>query len=472
MLYSFNFGAQVTRICMDEIRRRGMDERKLLRKSVPNSVLLLKVFRDHKCSPDDLAPVSIHSVATLMQDILWCCHERIVPKKVWKMINYETCSLPELSKVLTRKGEELLVEILDFLVELMQHKAKNLMDAYHLGEAMGKVTLGPADCDPIIAEKAGHFMTRMIIEHSKWLSQTKNPRSPLYIANAQQRQLSSPLFTPTTAIAQLRMVKPMSKSEAAKAKAKSYDRIIHRICTFTIDWSDYATVAVHALMEDDFEIEPEPKEEPWISVFSTELDPAFANASPLLYRIISQAAKPKPCTVSDPFASSYWFQHRHSPSVAGEAFSQFNAYLEPTVQEPYATVVVDASWHDKLSSKSQKFSKKKFYMRKSKGALASAAISPTESVNETSSLAIATRDTLATTTDRAPRERDDSQTLNDNDSAIQKTSDYKLSTDDDKELQLYGGSKLQVKSIMRKVIKIGQYGSSSAYKKQLHASIF
>lgn len=57
---------------------------------VPNSVLLLKVFRKQHCTPDDLTHVSIHSVATLMQDTLWCCQERIVPKKVWRVINYES----------------------------------------------------------------------------------------------------------------------------------------------------------------------------------------------------------------------------------------------------------------------------------------------------------------------------------------------------------------------------------------------
>lgn len=53
-------------------------------------MLLLKVFRKQHCIGDDLAHVSIHSVATLMQDTLWCCQERIVPKKVWRVINYES----------------------------------------------------------------------------------------------------------------------------------------------------------------------------------------------------------------------------------------------------------------------------------------------------------------------------------------------------------------------------------------------
>ncbi|ORX58834.1 hypothetical protein DM01DRAFT_1371854 [Hesseltinella vesiculosa] len=459
MLYSFDFGAQVSRICMDEIRRRGMDERKILRKSAPNSVLLLKVFRDHKCSPEDLAPVSIHSVATLMQDILWCCHERIVPKKVWKLINYETCTLPELSKVLTQKGEGLLVEILDFLVEMMKHKAKNLMDAYHLGEAMGKVTLGPADCDPIIAEKAGHFMTRMIIEHSKWLSQTKNPASPLFISNQHHRRLSGPLFDSScTAIAALQNIKPMSKSEAAMAKAKSYDRIIHRIRTFATDWIDYAYGAVYALMEDEFESEPTPKEEPWISIFTTQLDPATELDSPLLYRILSQVTKPKVSATADPFASSYWFQSRQAATVAaGEAFSQFNSYLEPA-QEPGMPAEVTSTWHDKLASKKPSFSKKKFYMRMKNNA-APSLLSPADSIIEApSSLS---RDLTGDQTIH------DDQTLNDNDSAINRSSTFSLSVDDpNKQLSQSGAtSKRQIKSLM-KAIKIGHYIKKTPFKRK------
>ncbi|CAO3599628.1 unnamed protein product [Absidia cylindrospora] len=367
MSYSFDFGAEVTRICMNEIRRRGLDERKILRKSAPNSILLLKVFRQQNCTADDLIPVSIHSVATLMQDTLWCCQERIVPKKVWKIINYETCTLPNLSKVLTKKGEALLIEILDFLVELMQHKTNNLMDAYHLGEAMGKVTLGPADCDPIIAEKAGHFMTRLIIEHSKWMTQTKRPHhnhlrisaltalsssftdsivppsstapsspsSPPYHSTSVSSTSSSALhLLPTSFATYQGLLKPMSKTEAAKAKAKSYNRLILRIKNFNVDWVDYANVGLRALMDDDYELEPVPKDEPWISIFAPQLDPKDANASPLLYRIISQATLEEPPLPSDPFASSYWFQHCHSHPLlqtnqnGGPAFSEFASLIQ------------------------------------------------------------------------------------------------------------------------------------------------
>lgn len=56
----------------------------------PSSVLFLKVFREQSCTPDDVTHVSIHSVATLMQDTLWCSPERIVPQTVWRVINYES----------------------------------------------------------------------------------------------------------------------------------------------------------------------------------------------------------------------------------------------------------------------------------------------------------------------------------------------------------------------------------------------
>ncbi|CAO3596683.1 unnamed protein product [Absidia cylindrospora] len=381
MSYSFDFGAQVTRICMDEIRKRGLDERKILRKSAPNSILLLKVFRQQNCTADDLIPVSIHSVATLMQDTLWCCQERIVPKKVWRIINYETCTLPNLSKVLTKKGEALLIEILDFLVELMQHKANNLMDAYHLGEAMGKVTLGPADCDPIIAEKAGHFMTRMIIEHSKWMTQVKRPTdhhhhhrfsAPVILSSVASSSTSSSssnsssssyssLSSSSTSLdssskqtfgnANL-ILQPMSKAEAAKAKAKSYNRLIQRIKSFNVDWIDFADVGLYALMEDDYALEPVPKDEPWISVFSSHLDPKDATASPLLYRIMSQATLEEPPVPSDPFASSYWFQNRHSHPVlqtnqnGGPAFSEFAPLIQAIKdsQQQYQYPLPTSQW--------------------------------------------------------------------------------------------------------------------------------
>ncbi|KAI8384708.1 uncharacterized protein BYT42DRAFT_612393 [Radiomyces spectabilis] len=346
MLDSFDFAAQVARLCMDEIRRRGMEERKILRKSAPNSVLLLKVFRQRHCTADDLMPVSIHSVATLMQDTLWCCQERMVPKKVWRIINYETCPLQNLSRYMSRKGEQLLVEILDFLVEVMQHKNKNLMDAYHLGEAMGKVTLGPADCDPIIAEKAGHFMTRMIIEHSK-------KHKPVRVDSGFERVPRAVEY------------QPISKADAAHAKAKSYDRIIRRIKYLNSDWISNA-VGLRAMLDDDYEQEPTKIEEPWISIFSTQLQPSDAMASPLLYRIVAEASKPIIPIPADPFASSYLFRATHIETQIQDAFAEFLPLCMPSYEyyEEDSKQQVSPSSISHLKKINHSFSHMKLNLRK------------------------------------------------------------------------------------------------------------
>ncbi|CEG62893.1 hypothetical protein RMATCC62417_00138 [Rhizopus microsporus] len=181
-----------------------------------------------------------------MQDTLWCCQERIISKKVWKTINYETCTLEELSKFISKRGIVLLSDILDFLVEIKRHKSYNLMDAYHLGEAMGKATLGPGNCDSIMAEKANHFLTRMIIERS------------------QQR--------------------PMTKSEATRAKAKSYHRIIQAIQRRNYDCMDVVQGALYAMMENAYETETESTQEIYVSIFNQTLEEA--TMSPILIRLL------------------------------------------------------------------------------------------------------------------------------------------------------------------------------------------
>ncbi|GAN10096.1 hypothetical protein MAM1_0320c09632 [Mucor ambiguus] len=264
---------------------------------IPNSVLLLKVFRKQNCTADDLTHVSIHSVATLMQDTLWCCQERIVPKKVWRVINYETCTLDDLSRFISKRCQNLLVEILDFLVQVMRYKDDNQMDAYHLGEAMGKVTLGPPDCDPIIAEKAGHFLTRMIIEHSKTIHGEK--KRLLF-------RVDSGFAWPSSVVTAKRL--PMSKSEAARAKAKSYNRLITKIHKRNYDWVSNANVALYAMLEDDYEPEPTNSfTEPYLSIFSKHLDPVQAIQSPVLFRLVTEASKAIEPIPEDPFADSYLF---------------------------------------------------------------------------------------------------------------------------------------------------------------------
>ncbi|KAL9557661.1 hypothetical protein MBANPS3_001275 [Mucor bainieri] len=319
---------------MDEIRRRGLRERKILRKSVPNSVLLLKVFRKQNCTADDLTHVSIHSVATLMQDTLWCCQERIVPKKVWRVINYETCTLDDLSRFISKRGQNLLVEILDFLVQVMRYKDDNQMDAYHLGEAMGKVTLGPPDCDPIIAEKAGHFLTRMIIEHSKTIHGEK--KRLLF-------RVDSGFAWPSSAITSKRL--PMSKSEAARAKAKSYNRLITKIHKRNYDWVSNANVALYAMLENDYEPEPTNSfAEPYLSIFSKHLDPSQAIQSPVLFRLVTAASKAIEPIPEDPFADSYLFgggrksiHHKVHPieTQISVAFDDFMPLLRNNIASNY-----------------------------------------------------------------------------------------------------------------------------------------
>ncbi|KAI7896424.1 uncharacterized protein EV154DRAFT_238112 [Mucor mucedo] len=248
-----------------------------------------------------------------MQDTLWCCQERIVPKKVWRVINYETCTLNDLSRYISKRCENLLVEILDFLVQVMRHKSSNEMDAYHLGEAMGKVTLGPAVCDPIIAEKAGHFLTRMIIEHSKTIHGEKQL---LF-------RVDSGFAWPTTI-----STKPMNKSEAARAKAKSYNRHIHHIHQRNFDPLDMADSALYSLLEDDYPIEPPSEEEPYISIFSKTLHPSDALLSPILYRLMTAACSPVEPVPKDPFANSYLFDKTPIDHQIRVAFDDFMPLIQ------------------------------------------------------------------------------------------------------------------------------------------------
>ncbi|KAI9481636.1 MAG: hypothetical protein EXX96DRAFT_567480 [Benjaminiella poitrasii] len=309
-MYSFDFAVQISRICMDEIRKRGLTERKILRKSVPNGILILKVFRKHNCTADDLTQVSIHSVATLMQDTIWCCQERIIPRKIWRIINYETCTLEELSRFISKRGKNFLLELLDFLVQVMQYKELNQMDAYRLGEAMGKITLGPTDCGPILAEKAGHFLARMIIEHSK----------------------KTTTSTASTARQMCKDDRLMSKSEATRAKAKSYNRLIKRIQRRNYDWLSVVQVALHAMLENAYETEGGPgSDEPYLSIFSTSLDPAQAYRSPVLYRLITEASfQLAPATRQDPFTDPSLFNTKQQAieSQIRVAFDDFVPLLQ------------------------------------------------------------------------------------------------------------------------------------------------
>ncbi|KAL9549813.1 hypothetical protein MBANPS3_005032 [Mucor bainieri] len=315
MYYSFDFAANVTYLCIDEIRKRGLQERKIFRKTMPNNGLFIKVFNKQICTSEDLSYVDIHSVATLMQDALWSSHERIISKKAWRSINYETCTLSRLSSVITSKAEQLLIDILDFLVELMQYKSVNLMDAYKLGDALGKVVLGPADCGPIITEKAGHFLTRMIIEHAKVLKQR---REQLQQKSSLRRIDSGFQHSPSSSSSPschsfYAEYQPICKSQGTQARARFYNRVVIKTKWASFDWLDN-TVGIRAMLDDDYEFAPDPPEKPWISIFtSSDMIKCHKdmNASPILYRILREASKPLSAHAksrsSDPFAASYLF---------------------------------------------------------------------------------------------------------------------------------------------------------------------
>ncbi|KAG2208100.1 hypothetical protein INT47_010462 [Mucor saturninus] len=321
MYYSFDFAANITHLCIDEIRFRGLQERKIFKKSLPNSGLLIKVFSKKTFTSEDLRYVHIHSVATLMQAALWSTHDRIISRKAWRTINYQTCTLSSLSSVITSKAEQLLIDILDFLVELMQYKSLNLMDAYNLGDALGKVVLGPADCGPIIQEKAGHFLTRMIIEHAKIYHQKQSQQVIRRIDSGFDYSVSSSCHSFYTEH------KPLCKTQGTQARAKFYNRVVSR--TRGLDWIDN-TIGVQKLLDNDYDYAPEPPEKPWISIFTSTdllLNPhKDMLASPILYRILKEASKPPEIVSSDPFAASYLFNAAKvfwAERQIREAFTEF-----------------------------------------------------------------------------------------------------------------------------------------------------
>lgn len=221
--------------------------------------------------------------------------------------NKLACTLSKLSGVITSKAEKLLIDILDFLVELMQYKSLNLMDAYQLGDALGKVVLGPADCVPIISEKAGHFLTRMIIEHAKITHHRQNKQQAAII-----RRIDSGIdyFPSLSCHSFYGEYKPLSKSGGTQARAKFYNRVVSKTRWASFDWIEN-TVGVQAMLDNDYDVAPDPPENPWISIFtSTDLlarPHKDMNAASILYRILREASKPIPRTSSDPFAASYLF---------------------------------------------------------------------------------------------------------------------------------------------------------------------
>ncbi|SAL98786.1 hypothetical protein [Absidia glauca] len=238
---------------------------------VPNNVLFFKVFYHQVVDADDLERFDVHSVATLLQDALWGCPERILSKKTWRLINYETCTLDDLCTVIPAQQHQLLTDIVRFLVTVMKHKRTNLMDAYQLGDAMGKVTLAPADCNSILVEKAGHFLMRMVIEESKQQQRQRTvPR--------QQRQLS-----PSSTL--------QHKMEATQAKAKSYNRQLKKQTRQRQpDWFTTSDLGLQSLQDG---YPPAPPAKSSHSIFDTTLaqdtPTDLSYTSPLLFRILVNA---------------------------------------------------------------------------------------------------------------------------------------------------------------------------------------
>jgi hypothetical protein len=189
----------------------------------------------------------------------------------------------------------------------MQHKSSNLMDAYRLGDALGKVVLGPADCGPIIQEKAGHFLTRMIIEHAKINHQRQNKKQLALIRRIDSGIDYAPSYSCHSFYSEY---KPICKTQGTQARAKFYDRVVSKTRWSGFDWIEN-TIGVQYMLDDDYGIAPEPPEKPWISIFtSTNLltkPHKDMNASPTLFRILREAIKPLKLTSSDPFAESYLF---------------------------------------------------------------------------------------------------------------------------------------------------------------------
>jgi hypothetical protein len=256
---------------------------------VPNNVLFFKVFYHQVVDADDLEHFDVHSVATLLQDALWGCPERILSKKTWRLINYESkcpffkkhvfyltnqypaCTLDDLRTVIPAQQHQLLTDIVRFLVTVMKHKRTNLMDAYQLGDAMGKVTLAPADCNSILVEKAGHFLMRMVIEESK---QQQRQR----IVSRQPRYLS-----PSSTL--------QHKKEATQAKAKSYNRQLKkRTRQRQPDWFTTSDLGLQSLQDG---YPPAPPGKSSHSIFDTTLaqdtPTDLLYTSPLLFRILVNA---------------------------------------------------------------------------------------------------------------------------------------------------------------------------------------
>lgn len=194
------------------------------------------------------------------------------------------------------------------------------MTAYKLGDALGKVVLGPSDCSPIISEKAGHFLTRLIIEYAKLQQHNK----ALY-AKKEIHRIDSGIDYDS-----YKEYKPLCKSEGTQARAKYYNRVISKTKHASSDWCENVT-GVQTMLDDEYEDIPEPPEKTWLSIFTPAELLLNANndakASPTLYRILRESIRPVSAASSDPFESSYLFSRSKAYQVERQlkdSFSEFD----------------------------------------------------------------------------------------------------------------------------------------------------
>lgn len=195
------------------------------------------------------------------------------------------------------------------------------MGAYKLGDALGKVVLGPADCGSILTEKAGHFLTRLIIEHAK----IHKKQSPRMI-----RRIDSGFGSACNHQSLYKEYRPICKAQGTRARTKCYDRVVLRVKWASFDWIEN-TIGVQAMMDDDYDLPPEPPENPWISIFTSAEELLMRpqrdmNASPILYRMLREASKPQVELPSDPFAASYLFNDAKAfcaEAQIRDAFTEF-----------------------------------------------------------------------------------------------------------------------------------------------------
>lgn len=208
------------------------------------------------------------------------------------------------------------------------------MDAYKLGDSLGKVALGPNGCSQIMEEKSGHFLTRLIIEHAKITNHEikldQEPSCLYFRVDSGYESLSSKVGREFYS-----EYRPLCKSQGTQARAKFYGRAISRTNRACFDWFDNIT-GVQSMLDNDYDTAPDPPEKPWISIFisqdalETSLDMRTCST---LYRILKEAIKPPTVVPLDPFESTYLFNNNESLyQTEHEIHNAFNQFLSLQVK--------------------------------------------------------------------------------------------------------------------------------------------